>query len=116
MKTPEQKALEERAYGKPIRFHTRHWWILEWIDEQPGKNRADKVWNIIHNAYKQHYLDKAHKAKAAFFSATTFQDRMDCLCKAAEYYGRAENNEQYEFVRELMGGLMERGSVNNDNN
>src|SRR5258708_5489698 len=51
----EQKAIEIAAYGKLIRFHTRHHWILTWIEEQPGKNLADKLWNVVNRAYQADY-------------------------------------------------------------
>lgn len=94
----EQKALERAARGQRITFHTRHWWILEWIDQQPGKTRAARVWGIIDRAYRAWCRDKSHAAYTAYLMATG-ADRITHLCEAITYAERAGDQARADQIR-----------------
>lgn len=102
MTDEERKEIEFRAYGKRITFHSRHWWILEWLEEQTGKNLADKVWNVVNRAYQADYAERARKAQARGYAATDAGKRLDAFCEAMGYYSRAGDSAACDRLHQLV--------------
>ena len=107
--TAEEKAIRERAYGKRINFHTRHHWILTWLEEQPGKNLADKVFGVVERAYKADYGRRARLAMGRYWAdAATDADKMGALCEAIECYARAGLSADEESAHDMLRAMMYR--------
>ena len=110
MKSDERKAIEERAYGKRITFHTRHHWILTWLEELPGKSLAEKVYGIVDRAYRADYEERGYAAMGRYWKAlegTEYPDLnypalITALCDACECFGRAGKQDHEERARELL--------------
>lgn len=110
MNDDERKDLELRAFGKRITFHTRHHWILTWIEEQPGRNLADKVWNIIDRAYRADYAERGHQAMRLYarmlnrgtYPALDYAAMAAALCEACECYGCAGLQDREEMARRTL--------------
>lgn len=110
----EIKAIERAAYGKRITFHTRHHWILTWLEEQPGKNLADKVWRVIDRAYRADYAARGHAAMGRYlealgkgsYPALDYDGMLAALCDACEFYGRAGEQEQEDRARDLLRSVV----------
>ena len=113
------KALELRAYGKRITFHTKYHWILTWLEERPGKNLADKVGGIINTAYQSDYesrgqaeIDRYWALCAAFdYSNPDPQqailgDMINALSNACEYFNRAENKSAAAVAQDLLHSVI----------
>lgn len=100
----EYKAIHIAAYGKPIRFHTRHHWILTWIEEQPGKNLADKLWNVVNRAYQADYATRGRDAYARFCRCgpADLDGQMVALSEAMDCYARASDNARYDELHQLI--------------
>lgn len=115
MDEPERKALELRANGKRITFHTRYHWILTWLEERPGKSLADKVWGVIDRAYRADYAERGRAAMSRYWQAlgegTHYPDLnypalTAALCDACECFGRAELRDDEERAREMLRSVV----------
>jgi hypothetical protein len=118
--TPEEiKESELRAYGKRITFHTRHHWILTWLEELPGKSLASKVWTIVDAAYRADYTARGRAAMTRYLSLLeTFdydspdpqqeilRDMLTALSNACEYFGRAGKGDDEERARDLLRSIV----------
>lgn len=102
----EEKEIELRAYGKRITFPTRHHWILTWLEEQPGKNLADKVWRVIDRAYRADYAARASRAESRYCQTGIFKDKVAALCEAMEYWSRAGNEAQHAHLHRILTNLL----------
>lgn len=110
----EEKAIEEAANGKYIKFHTRHHWLLTWLEEQPGKNLADKVWGVIDRAYRADYTQRGREANRRYWQALEedgltpqgLSKMISALSEACEYFGRAGLNEDEERAREMLRAVV----------
>jgi hypothetical protein len=111
MKDNEQKELEFKAYGKRVTFHTRHWWILEWLEEQPGRNLADKVWSVVNQAYQQDYAERAKKAEERARTATDAGERLDLICEAMGHYSKAGNSKRHDELHAELWRDMARSGL-----
>ena len=109
MTTDEQKEIELRAYGKRISFHTRHHWILTWLEEQPGKNLADRVFGVIDRAYRAHYAEVGRAALNRYWSVLDIDDlspALDALNEAIDAFNRAGMETQGDIGRDLLRSVL----------
>jgi hypothetical protein len=112
--TNEHKALEEAAYGKLITFHTKHHWILTWIQEQPGRSLRAKVWGVIDRAYRADYAKRGQEAMRRYWDALgpgdypnlNYSAIVAALCDACECFGRAGLRDDEERARDCLRGAM----------
>ena len=100
----EIKAIEIAAYGKTIAFRTRHHWILTWIEEQPGKNLADKLWNVVNRAYQADYAARGRDAYTRYCRCLSadLDGQMIALSEAMEGYARAGDSKRYDELHQLI--------------
>src|SRR5689334_8165466 len=101
MAPDECNELELRAYGKRISFHTRHHWILTWLEEQPGKSLADKVWGVIDRAYRADYRARGYKAQIRSVGAEK-SERLAALNEAIECFQRSGDENQAQHLTNLL--------------
>lgn len=106
----EEKAIEKAANGKYIKFHTRYHWILTWLEEQPGKNLADKVWGVIDRAYRADYAERGREAMRRYRACgpEDLGGQLDAIAEAMGFYSRAGDGEKYKELHRLIWAVGQR--------